>query len=170
MAAMMGKIYYFNEIMSVYRVENSNSWMKKQKWRSVSDSNLNRIDSMINMFKGFSLDFPNYKSLYNNKIAQYLIFQSPSRFTNEGKDLEFFKDYYRKDFHEFPLFFKIIEKFRMTNIRGLRGYSEKITRHFLDHFTKKIIFINNEKSHHLRNLRSATPRSYQPTKTGKSIG
>ena len=140
MAAMMGKIYYFNEIMSVYRVENSNSWMKKQKWRSVSDSNLNRIDSMINMFKGFSLDFPNYKSLYNNKIAQYLIFQSPSRFTNEGKDLEFFKDYYRKDFHEFPLFFKIIEKFRMTNIRGLRGYSEKITRHFLDHFTKKIFF------------------------------
>lgn len=139
MAAMKGDIYYFNEVMSVYRIQNSNSWMEKQKWHSIDENNLKRIDSMINMFKGFSRDFPIYKRYFSNKIAHYLITQSPSRFNNSDKDLEYYLKYYQDDFNHFPLFWKIIIKLRMTNIPGLRGYYVTYTKPLFNRFRQKIM-------------------------------
>lgn len=96
MCAMKGKTYYFNEIMSVYRVENSNSWMGQQKWTSTSDNNLKRIKSMVLMFKGFAEDYPKYKAVFNNKIAQYLNVSCPSATHNPAANkcyFDAFSDY-----------------------------------------------------------------------------
>lgn len=139
MAAMKGKIYYFNEAMSVYRIQNFNSWMSKQKWHSADAKNIKRIDSMINMFKGFSNDYPQYKRYFSNKIAHYLISQSPLRFNNTDKDLEYYLQYYHDYYDQFPLFWKIINKLRMTNIPGLRGYYGTYTKPLYNRFRQKIM-------------------------------
>ena len=137
MAAMKGKIYYFNEIMSVCRIQNSNSWMGMQKWQAIDDKNLSRIDSMIRMFKGFSNDFPQYKRSFSNKIAHYLISQSPSRFTNSGSELELYIERYQDDYARLPLFWKLINWLRMTDIPGLRGYYVVYTRPIFNRFREK---------------------------------
>ena len=139
MAAIKGKIYYFNEAMSVYRIQNSTSWMGKQKWHTADEKNLRRVDSMINMFKGFSNDYPQYKRYFSNKIAHYLISQSPLRFNNTDKDLEYYLQYYHDYYDQFPLFWKIINKLRMTNIPGLRGYYGTYTKPLYNRFRQKIM-------------------------------
>ena len=111
MAAMKGKVYYFNDIMSVYRIENANSWMAKQDWGTVSNKNLRRIDSMIRMFDGFSIDFSKYKRLFQNKIAAYLVCQSPNVSLNNGKDIIFYKVFFKDYYKNFPLSWRIIDKF-----------------------------------------------------------
>ena len=143
MAAMKGKIYYFNDAMSVYRIQNSNSWMGKQKWHSADERNLRRIDSMINMFKGFSNDYPKYKHYFSNKIAHYLISQSPLRFNNTDKDLEEYLKYYQDYYEHFPFLWKIINKLKMTNIPGLRGYYGTYSKPIYNHFREKIIIFKN---------------------------
>lgn len=72
MCAMKGKVFYFNNIMSVYRVENSTSWTGRQQSRTFSDSRMKDFSSRVQMFKGFSKDYPNYEHVFRNKIAQYI--------------------------------------------------------------------------------------------------
>lgn len=137
MAAMKGKVYYFNDIMSVYRIQNDSSWMSKQKWGSIEPQNINRVDSMINMFKGFATDYPKYKRYFYNKIAHYLTTQSPSKYLNTGTDLDYFKKHYQKEYDSFPLFWKFINKLKVTDIPGLRGYFSVYTKPIFDRFERK---------------------------------
>ena len=137
MAAMKGKIYYFNEAMSVYRIQNSDSWMGKQVWHSADEKNIKRIDSMINMFRGFSNDYPQYKRYFSNKIAHYLTVQSPSRFLNNGSDLKIFENHYKEEYRRFPLLWKFINKLKTTDIPGLRGYYSVYTKPYFDRFESK---------------------------------
>lgn len=140
MAAMKGKIYYFNDIMSVYRTENAESWSRRQKWRSVNENNLKRIESMINMFKGFSEDFPIFKRYFSNKIAQYLISQSPNRYCNNKKNIQVYKQHFQDEFDRISFFWKIIYKLSLTNIPILRGYYISYTRPIFNKF-KECVFI-----------------------------
>lgn len=150
MAAMRGNVYYFNDIMSVYRIQNSNSWMASQKWHSADEKNLRRIDSMINMFKGFSFDYPKYKKNFNNKIAQYLISQSPYRFTQSDKDLNLYLQYYKKEYKQFPLFWKFVNILRMNNIPILRGFYKTYTDPLFMRFKKKVyIYYKNTQQHRI---------------------
>ena len=137
MAAMKGYIYYFNDIMSVYRVQNSESWMSQQKWSSVEEKNLARLDSMLNMFKGFSQDFPEYSHYFRNKITQYLITGAPLNLPNKEKDIETYYNYYKKDIHKFPLWGKILYKLKYTNIPILRGYYVTYTEPIFKRFRYK---------------------------------
>ena len=53
MCAMKGNVFYFNDIMSVYRVENSESWMGRQHWDTVSDVRIKDIRSRIQCLRVF---------------------------------------------------------------------------------------------------------------------
>lgn len=139
MAAMKGKIYYFDNIMSVYRVSNVNSWMGKQQWGTISEQNLNRIDKMINMFKGFSMDYPAYKKLFDIRTAHYLITQFPSRFSNQGRDLKKYIDYYQSEFDKFPFIWKLIYRFRLIKNPVLRRFFGWFTRPVFSKFKEKKI-------------------------------
>lgn len=132
MCAMKGKVYYFNEPMSVYRVENSNSWMGKQKWGKLDKSRLEVIESQINMFKGFAKDFPQYEKYFNRKIANHINRFIPAKRPQEeiNKYLEFF----RKDIEKYSLVQKFdlwMCKLRMPRTRYLykklfhKQYSER---------------------------------------------
>lgn len=111
MCAMKGKTYYFNEAMSVYRVQNSSSWMGRQKWSALSESNIKRIHSMLIMFHGFACDYPKFKKEFNNKIAEYINTTSPSVFEYPVENVKYFnlfRDYTQK----YSLFWKVDKFFR----------------------------------------------------------
>ncbi|MBR3101757.1 MAG: glycosyltransferase [Muribaculaceae bacterium] len=90
LCAMKGKIRYFNEPMSVYRVNNSASWMSQQEWGSSSEQNLRRIRSMVNMFQGIANDYPEHAALLRNKIAQYVNTGSPRAHVSPEQNKEYF--------------------------------------------------------------------------------
>lgn len=137
MAAMKGKIYYFNDNLSVYRVQNPNSWMGRQKWASVEEKSLARLDSMLNMFKGFSKDYPKYSKYFKNKIIQYLITGAPFNLPNNQKDIEYYNKYYKNDIQQFPIWWWIIYKLKFTNIPILRGYYVTYTEPIFKRFRYK---------------------------------
>lgn len=79
LCALKGMIYYINDTMSVYRVENSNSWMGQQKWGHLDRKRLEIVRSIVEMLKGFGEDFPEYNSLCKAKIADQINRNLPYR-------------------------------------------------------------------------------------------
>ena len=121
MCAMKGKVYYFNEPMSVYRVENSNSWMGKQKWGRLDKGRLEVIKSQINMFKGFAEDFPQHIKYYKHKIVDHINRNIPG----ERPLQEEFLSYFKEDIEKYAL----IQKIDLWMIRKL--HHRKIKYYYL---------------------------------------
>ena len=96
MCAMKGKIFYFNDIMSVYRVENSNSWMGQQKWGKIDEERIAVIKSRVEMFKGFAKDFPKYKSYFYNKVANEINRNVPNQESQHEQFLSYFSEEIKK--------------------------------------------------------------------------
>lgn len=141
-AAMKGKVFYFNDIMSVYRIDNGKSWMSKQNWNSVSDYNLKRIDSMISMFEGFSCDYPRYRKYFQNKIACYLISQSPLVSINDGKDYSLYKEYFHSYYRRFSFYWRVIDKLKCINIPKIRGLIRFCLAYIFKSYSLKRIIYN----------------------------
>lgn len=76
-AAMKGTVYYFDKAMSVYRIENSNSWVGRQRFKSVDPARIHIVKSQMEMFKGFSKDYPCYNNVFKSKIAEHIIKNMP---------------------------------------------------------------------------------------------
>lgn len=96
MAAMKGKVYYMNDMMSVYRVQNSASWMGHNKQDTLTKGKMDNIKSRVNMLLGFGEDYPQYKNLFQNK--SYNLINSSSPYWNTPKSqkkqyIEFFSNY-----------------------------------------------------------------------------
>ena len=121
MAAMKEDVYFFNDIMSVYRIDNSNSWMSNQNWSSVTESNLKRVSSMINMFDGFLQAYPKYRITLKNKIASYLIFQCPTKNSQCRTRLRFVKQYFSSYYKGIPAKWKMVALLKSIDIPKIRG-------------------------------------------------
>lgn len=121
MCAMRGEIYYINDTMSVYRVENSNSWMGQQKWGKLSKERLEVIRSQVEMFEGFAVDFPTFRGILMDKLAEHINRNLPSR--NFSVDvinqyILYFSDY----INNYPMRWRIdllIRKSRLPLVRQL---------------------------------------------------
>lgn len=72
MAAMKGKIYYINDSMSVYRVENSNSWVGRQNYLCGFEKRKNGVVSEIRMLEGFANQFPKKRKWLYQRIARFI--------------------------------------------------------------------------------------------------
>ena len=132
MAAMKGKIFYLNSIMSVYRIENSNSWMGNQKWLSADDSRLRVIHSRVNMLKGFSLDYPQYKKYFKNKIADEISRNMPySMWDYEGMK-KYIKSF-ENEISKFSFLWKIDFILRTTRLPLINRYYYK-SKYLFKHF------------------------------------
>ena len=121
LAAMKGSIYYFNNIMSVYRIGNKNSWMGQRKLLSADPQRLDIIQSRIDMFRGFSEDYPQYRNLFNNKIVDEIRRNMP----NSMKDYEELKKYilyFHSEISKFSLLRKIDFYLMRTRIPFLNKY------------------------------------------------
>lgn len=106
LCAMKGKIRYFNEPMAVYRVSNSHSWTGRQNWHRSSEQNLHRIRAMIDMFEKFSNDFPEYASLFKNKIAQYVNVSAPRAFQLPEENKAYF-EHFKEITERYTVFWKL---------------------------------------------------------------
>ena len=78
-AAIQGQVYYFNDVMSVYRVENPFSWVGLQKEALLSERRLIGILSEIRMLEGFENDYPMYKKSLRRRINTFLQHNCPVR-------------------------------------------------------------------------------------------
>ena len=129
MCAMKGKTYFFNEAMSVYRVNNPNSWMGKQKWSAVSDNNLNRIRSMGNMFLGFASDYKEYKKVFENKCSHYINTSSPDASTSPNENKYYF-NYFKDITFNYSLKWKL-DKY-------CRTHPNKFSSFYLKHIAPRL--------------------------------
>lgn len=96
--AMKGKVGYIDDIMSVYRMQNSSSWSGHQVWFSVSEPMLRTIHSVVTMFEGFQKDYPKYSKCLKAKIANQINRNMPLRRDRDSikKYIDFFKPRIKK--------------------------------------------------------------------------
>ena len=66
--ALHGKIRCFHDIMSVYRVDNPNSWVGSSIEKRLSTNRMNGILSEVRMLQGYRNDFPNYYDNFSKRI------------------------------------------------------------------------------------------------------
>ena len=134
MCAMKGKIYYFNEPMSVYRVENSNSWMGQQKWGKIDEGRIEVIKSRVEMFKGFAKDFPQYKKYFYNKVANEINRNVPY----QPSQHDFFLSNFSEDIERYSWSQKLDLWIRRQQNRKLKYYFIRV---FQNQFNqRKIIY------------------------------
>lgn len=65
--AITGHVYFLDDVMSVYRVENSSSWLGRQKKEDM-EWRLKGLESELDMLKGFSNDYPKYGVILKRRI------------------------------------------------------------------------------------------------------
>ena len=102
MAAMKGSVYYFNELMCVYRTENDTSWTNQQKYDSLDPVRLNLVKCLVKMFEGFSDDYPEYKIIFKDKVAEFICKNMP-RWIYGKKDLNIYKEIFSTEISSFSL-------------------------------------------------------------------
>lgn len=121
-----GRAWYFNEAMSVYRVDNPSSWMGAHKWGSGTDSFVfNLIDTSLNMFEGFANDFPRYAKLLKNKKAEEINRNIPSTRVS-SQEMRAFLAHYENEIDKYTLRWKIDLFFRKCRIPYVRIIYERL--------------------------------------------
>lgn len=136
-AAIHGGIYYFNDAMSVYRVDNSLSWMGKQDWCSISPKRIKSVQSIISMFEGFSDDYPEYSCFFRQKTAQYINASIPN-WRSSSKDANLFLSHFQSQTEKYSFWWKLdlyFMKIRLPYFRGI--YRLIFKRQFEPLYAKK---------------------------------
>ena len=121
MAAMKGRIYYFNDPMSVYRFANPGSWTAHQNFKVPDAQRIKLIKSRIRMLAGFSTDFPEFKHWFQNKINDEIRRNIPERTIHEKEYNDFVKAF-SKEISQFSLPWRIDFLLRSTKLPFLRRY------------------------------------------------
>lgn len=91
LAAMKGRIYFFNEAMAVYRINNPSSWVGRFA-KEGHERYWAGIKSEIRMLLGFSTDYPKYKTSFENRIKNYIRCAIP----DVNQNVELFR-YYKEE-------------------------------------------------------------------------
>ena len=119
MCAMKGQVYYFDEAMSVYRIENTSSWMGMGNLKTDKDPEWlpNRIRSEENMLKGFAVDYPKYSKILSEKINHLICSHYPKR--SQSKEVkERYLSAFQNEISEFSFSWKIILFLMKYNVSG----------------------------------------------------
>ena len=120
--ALKGKVWYFDEPMAVYRIDNPASWLGSKKWYNAgADPEILRIiKSSIHMFKGFAIDYPQYSSLFKTKIAEEINRYVPTR-NNNRQVIKNYLDNFKAEINNYSLYWKIDLLFRKSRFPKMRG-------------------------------------------------
>ena len=126
---LKGRAWYFNDLLCVYRTDNPLSWMGSQNWSKGGSDPIRRevMESQIKMFCGFSNDYPQYKALFKNKIADHINRGVPSRYESRATviaHLNVFSRYIKMYSNRWKLDLFI----RKSRIPFIRGLYEKVFR------------------------------------------
>lgn len=96
MAAMKGRVYYFDEVLSVYRTENPISWSGRQKENLLSDKKLNGFKSEIRMLQGFQKDYPEYADSFDIRVRDFIFTNIPNRVDDPNGYSKFTKTFQKE--------------------------------------------------------------------------
>ena len=96
LAAMKGSVYYINDPMSVYRVDNPTSWVGRTASKSIKASYLKGTRTEVNMLKGFAKDYAKYKSVFFQRIGYYIT-SVIYNYRNDLQSVKLIKDEYKED-------------------------------------------------------------------------
>lgn len=113
--AMKGKVYYFNNAMSVYRIDNTGSWINRLKTEQrLTEHRINGYLSEVNMLKGFADEYPYKKNIFQNRIAFYLktIYKDIKDYSNEDKKrfMTIFKNEIKQSGLFWRIYFYVLQK------------------------------------------------------------
>ena len=117
--AMKGKVFYFNDIMSVYRIENSNSWMGQQKWGKMDKRRLEIIKSRVDMLDGFSKDYPLCEDFFKRKIANEINRNISDSFSKQ--EIKQYRAFFSKEIENYSFFQKLDLLIRQLGIPKITG-------------------------------------------------
>lgn len=112
MCAMKGKVYYIDEPMAVYRIENKSSWCGKQTVK-LSEESLKGIASEVRMLNGFSEDFPKYRKYFLGIKSAYINSHVPDY---NDKNYKNYLNIFAEDISQYSLCWKI--DFKMTRVKS----------------------------------------------------
>lgn len=127
--SLKGKVYYFDEIMGVYRVDNPSSFSGKYHGgKDELEARMRFSKSLVSVLKGCATDFPQYSACLLNKVAHQINQWAP--YSKYPEDIRRFKDYFKDEIKQYSLFWKIDLFIRTTKI-------PRIKRWYLKHFLKK---------------------------------
>lgn len=119
-AAMKGKVYYFNDIMSVYRVENSASWIGQRKAIDI-EKRISTVSSEVRMLEGFAIDYPEYGSFFKQRIGAYINENFPDR-KNSIVDQNKYLYTFAKEIADYSLFGKLDLLIRRIRLKGVMRF------------------------------------------------
>lgn len=119
-AAMKGKVYYFNDIMSVYRVENSASWIGQRKAIDI-EKRISTVSSEVRMLEGFAIDYPEYGSFFKQRIGAYINKNFPDR-KNSIVDQNKYLYTFAKEIADYSLFGKLDLLIRRIRLKGVMRF------------------------------------------------
>ena len=122
-AAMQGKVYYFHDAMSVYRVENTASWVGRRESISI-DKLIATVKSEVQMLKGFAMANPAYKSIFLQRIRIFINTQYPYKTASED-DLKKYIEAFQEDICQYDVLSKMdlwMRSSRFYLLRALRPY------------------------------------------------
>lgn len=122
LAAMKGKIYYLNDKMSVYRVDNVSSYMGQRKNLDIH-KRISSVRSEVNMLDGFMIDYPKYSTYFKRRVYAYVNRNIPDR-NASLQHLMMFNKEFKNEIDSYPFFWKVDYWIRSCRVRGIkRAYS-----------------------------------------------
>ena len=133
--ALKGNVWYNNEAMTVYRIDNPNSWVGMKNWYDGGADSviLNIIRSGVQMLKGFAKDYPQNEKLFKNKIAEEINRFVPSR-KHSRQVISAYLSCFDEEIKDYPLKWRIDLLFRKCRVPYIRTiYQYLFTRQFLPH-------------------------------------
>lgn len=120
-ASMKGQAYFINDIMSVYRIDNPNSWVGKRRKVGIIQL-ISSVRSEVDLYDGFSIDYPQYCELFCNKMMSYINQQIPGRHYSRREQKEFL-DSFNDKIDRYTLLGKIDLLVCSIRIRGMKRLS-----------------------------------------------
>lgn len=131
-AAMKGSVYYFNKCMGVYRIDNSASWIGRQRKGSMDPARLKVVYGQTKMFEGFARDYPEYSKVFQNKVSEHILKNMPECSGCNDTDMQKYHELFSEEFSKMSLkwkFFHFICQLKVPRIKRL--YRKVICRNYL---------------------------------------
>lgn len=126
---MRGKGYYMNDAMSVYRVENPNSWVGRNLNAKTTAGRLADMLSEVLMLQGFKADYPQYSETFDERIFIYLRFNIPSR-NKDAKGHKMFSNIFEEEIKSLNRRKRFAILLASSNFSFLLRYYERV-EHFI---------------------------------------
>ncbi len=119
LCAVKGDVFFFDDCMSIYRVDNCNSWMGTQNFGTLSEKRKEVIKSIINMLRGFATYDPTLFDVVSSTIANEINGNIPY-WKASNMDINRYLNSFKNEIRNYDWRWKVDMIIRKAKIPGLR--------------------------------------------------